>query len=413
MTTRRIGLSLGADICWPICFEEIIAALDLRIPDGDDHVRFDVERVTIEPFSLRQPVHYDIVLDRLTYWYDMSREWIKKAVIMNDVYVLNNPWSVQSMEKQTSYCAMMELGMPVPDTVLIPPKEYEDRPDLQETLTRYAKLFRLEDIGEKLGYPLFLKPYDGGGWVGVSKVDNDEELREAYEKSGKFVMHAQKGMLPYDAFVRCVGLGPQTRIVMYDPSAPLHERYQPETDLVAAGMITADDAQLIRDTTLTINAFFGWDFNSCELILKDGVWHPFDFANPCPDSQITSLNVHFPWMVLAKIRWTLFCAATKRPMRRTLDWAPFYDIAEQDLPYREKLALYSAIARERLDVEGFEAWCEKHLPHLDEVARDFFGSPRAKDAVRMKVQALFPEHEHDEFTELFWSKIQQWREVTV
>jgi hypothetical protein len=412
-TTRRIGLSLGADICWPICFEEIVAALDLEIPVDGERIRFEIDRITIEPFDLNQEVNYDVVLDRLTYWYDMSREWIKKAVVMNDVYVLNNPWSVQCNEKHTSYCAMMRLGMPVPATVLIPPKEYDDRVDLQETLRRYAKLFKLEDIGKQIGYPSFMKPYDGGGWVGVSKLENDDDLRDAYEKSGKFVMHAQKGLVPFDAFVRCVGLGPQTRIISYDPGAPLHERYQSQTDLVAAGLISEDDAQLIRDTTLTINTFFGWDFNSCELILKDGVWHPFDFANPCPDSQVTSLHVHFPWMVLAKIRWSLFCAATKRPMRQNLDWTPYYEIAGQDLPYREKLSAYAAIARERMDTDGFEEFCDTHLSNLDDVARDFFGTDRAKDAVRMKVQALFPEEEHDEFTELFWGKIQEWRGVTV
>ncbi|MCA8956979.1 MAG: hypothetical protein KDC87_12955, partial [Planctomycetes bacterium] len=93
---RKIGLSLGADICWPICYEEILAKLDLELPIGRDKIRFEVERVTIEPFDLRQPVKYDLVIDRLTHWFKSSREWIKKAVLMNDVYVFNNPWSVQS-----------------------------------------------------------------------------------------------------------------------------------------------------------------------------------------------------------------------------------------------------------------------------------------------------------------------------
>ena len=411
-TTRRIGLSLGADICWPICFEEIVAKLDLTLPIRGENVRFEVERVTIEPFDLAQEVEYDVILDRLTFWYDVSREWIKKAVVMNGTYVLNNPWSIQSNGKHTSYCAMMRLGMPIPKTLLIPPKKYVDRPDLQVTLERYARLFRLEDIGKAIGYPLFMKPYDGGGWVGVSKVDNDEELRAAYESSGTFVMHAQQGLVPYDAFVRCIGLGPQLKIVKYDPSAPLHERYQSELDLVAAGTLTPEDRRLIEDTTLTINSFFGWDFNSCELILKDGVWHPIDFANPCPDSQVTSLHIHFPWIVLAKIRWALYCAATKRPVYPTLDWGPYFEVAARSAPYPEKLEAYADIARRRLEVDSFEEFCATHLGDLDEVAREFFGSARAKDAVRMKVQALFPEHEWDEFTEHFWSRIQQWRAAT-
>ena len=170
--TRRIGLSLGADICWPLCYEGILRDLKLAIPVGGDTVKFAVERVSIEPFDLRQPVQYDVILDRLTHWYHTSREWLKKAVVMNGLYVLNNPWSLQSMEKHTTYCAMMRLGLPVPETWLVPPKEYEQVPDLQPTLERYAQLFDLGVVGKTLGYPMYMKPYDGGAWRGVSRIED-------------------------------------------------------------------------------------------------------------------------------------------------------------------------------------------------------------------------------------------------
>ena len=403
--TRRIGLSLGADICWPICYEEILRKLDLAIPVGRDTVRFDVERVTIEPFSLRQPVRYDLVIDRLTHWYHTSREWIKKAVLVDDLYVFNNPWSVQSMEKHTSYCAMIRLGMPIPDTWMIPPKDYELKPDLRPTLERYARLFDLGSIGEKLTFPLYMKPYDGGGWIGVSRIENEAMLRTAYEQSGRSVMHLQKSVEPFDLFVRCIGLGPQTRIIRYDPSAPLHERYTPDADF-----LPAEEDSLIRDITLTINSFFGWDFNSCETLRCGDQWVPIDFANPCPDSQVTSLHRHFPWIVLANLRWSIFCAATRRPMRKTLDWDPFYAIAARDLPYREKIAQYASLARERFDAERFEEFCERHLGHLDQVSWDFFGTDAALEAVRKKVEALFPANEVEPFTQLFWKRIQEWRQ---
>ncbi len=149
--TRHIGLSLGADICWPLCFEHIIKRLDLRIPHGGDTVRFEVERVTIEPFDLRQPVKYDLVVDRLTHWFHTSREWIKKGILMDDLYVFNNPWSIQANEKHTSYCAMMKLGMPIPETWMIPPKGYIPAPDVKPTLQRYAKLFDLGKVGDTIG----------------------------------------------------------------------------------------------------------------------------------------------------------------------------------------------------------------------------------------------------------------------
>jgi hypothetical protein len=394
---RKIGLSLGADICWPICYEQIVGKLGLDV---------EVERVTIEPFDLRQPCSYDVVIDRLTHWYHPSREWIKKAVLMDGLYVFNNPWSLQANEKQTTYCAMMHLGMPIPNTWLVPPRSYEPTPDLQRTLTSYAKLFDLSALGKAVGYPLFMKPYDGGGWKGVSRIDDEQTLKAGYDSSGKLVMHLQKAVDPYDSFVRCIGLGPQTRLVKYDASAPLHDRYT-----MAKDFVSSEEAQLLRDTTLTINAFFGWDFNSCESLrgAKDGVWYPIDFANACPDSQVTSLHYHFPWLVIANIRWSMFCAMTQRPMRKTLDWEPFYAVAKQELPYREKLRAYAKIAEDRFDTARFEEFCAKHLSNLDAIAHEFFGTPVARDAVRQKVTALFPASEIEAFTELFWNRIQAWR----
>ena len=404
--TRRIGLSLGADICWPICYEGLFKELDLTIPDGNDTITFEVERVDIEPFDLQQSCKYDVVIDRLTHWYYTSREWIKKAILVDDLYVFNNPWTLQSMEKLTTYCAMMRLGFPVPKTWLLPPKSYAESPDLQSTLKRYAKLFDLGDIGDQVGYPSFMKPYDGGGWVGVSAIKDRNALVDAYNKSGTQVMHLQKGVVPFEGFVRCVGLGPQWRCVNYDPDAPLHDRYRMDVDF-----LSAEDEQRLTDMTMVINAFFGWDFNSCESLLSNGVWHPIDFANACPDSQVTSLHFHFPWLIKANLRWSIFCAATKRNLSTNLNWREYYDIADEDKPFEDKLADYVRIARRRFDTDRFEEFCDKHLGHLDEVAHNYFSTEPVRDAIKEKVEALYPAHEQDDFTELFWNRIQHWRQL--
>ncbi|MEZ5812633.1 MAG: hypothetical protein R3D45_14575 [Rhizobiaceae bacterium] len=403
--TARIGLSLGADICWPICYEGLLERLDPQIKRGRDTIRIDCERVTIEPFDLRQPVRYDVVIDRLTHWYSVSREWIKKAIVLNDLYVYNNPWSLQSNEKHTSYAAMMRLGLAIPETWMLPPKAYDPSEDLDATLKKYARLFSLDDIGEEIGYPFFMKPYHGGGWKGVSKIDNATDLHRAYDASGTEVMNLQKAVLPYERFVRCVGLGPQFRKVNYDPSAPLHDRYRMETDF-----LDSEDAKTLENTTATINTFFGWDFNSCEALLQNGTWYPIDFANACPDSQVTSLHYHFPWLIKANLRWSIFCAATGRRMHKNMDWEPFMKIADSDRNQEEKLTAYAALAHKRFDTERFRDFCRRHLAHLDELSYEFFGSEIMRDAIWQKVSALFPAHEIDEFTELFWSRIQDWRE---
>ncbi len=404
--TRHIGLSLGADICWPKCYEQILEILDPVIPWKGHDIRLQVERVTMEPYDLAQPCKYDVVLDRLTHWLPTTREWLKKAILMDEVYVLNNPWSIQSMEKHTTYAAMMHLGMPVPRTWMVPPKSYEDHPDLRRTLHNYAKLFDLGAVGEEIGYPLFMKPYDGGGWRGVSLIKNEKQLRQRYEESGAQVMHLQEAILPHEDFVRCLGIGPQTRLIRYDPNAPLHDRYT-----MAVDFVDDDEARLLRDTTLTINSFFAFEFNSCEALKSEGVWHPIDFANACPDSQVTSLHYHFPWLVLANLRWSIYCAVTERPMQRTPDWKPFYEIAEQkDMPYEEKLRAYGAIAEKRFETERFQDFCDTHLKDLEEVAWEYFGSAPARQAFREKVQALYPPHEVEQFTELFWKRVQRWRQ---
>jgi hypothetical protein len=404
--TRRIGLSLGADICWPICYEALLNKLALAIPDGKDTLNFDVERVYIEPFDLRQPCKYDLVIDRLTHWYHMSREWIKKSILTDGLYVFNNPWSLQSMEKQTTYCAMMRLGFPVPDTWMIPPKSYTESADLQPTLKRYAKLFDLGAIGDRIGYPLYMKPYDGGAWVGVTAIENRDSLLQAYDDSGVRVMHLQKGVPNHDAFVRCIGLGPQWRCVNYDPSAPLHDRYQTDIDFLS----TQDESHL-ANMTMVINAFFGWDFNSCESLRSKGTWYPIDFANACPDSQVTSLHYHFPWLIKANVRWSVYCAAMKRRLNTDLNWQEYFRIADEENSFEEKLQNYVRIAKKRFDTDHFLDFCDRHLGHLDEVAFEFFGSDTVRDAIHQKVEALYPSHEIDEFTELFWNRIQDWRQL--
>ncbi len=369
--------------------------------------------MTIEPFDLRQPCRYDLVIDRLTHWYHTSREWIKKAILMDGLYVFNNPWSMQSMEKHTTYCAMMHLGMPIPETWMVPPKAYEPLPDLQPTLQSYARLFdlgarrqaaRLPDVHEAVRR----RRLEGR----QSRSTTRRRCAQRYDESGKLVMHLQEAVDPFDRFVRCIGLGPQTQHRQATTRrAPLHDRYT-----MAKDFVTDDEASILRDTTLTINAFFGWDFNSCEALHKDGAWYPIDFANPCPDSQVTSLHYHFPWLVMANIRWSVFCAATKRPMRRTLDWEPFYDDRG-----REGHAVPRAAARLRARSPSsasrparFEEFCARHLGHLDEVAYEFFatrggagrGAPEGRRAVPGRTRSRRSPSSSG-------SRIQAWREDVV
>lgn len=403
--SRKIGLSLGADICWPASYEEILKTLDLALPIGSDTVRFETERVTVEPYDLAYTPSYDLVIDRVTHWFHTSREWIKK-ISFDGVYVLNNPWAIQSMEKHTTYVAMMKLGFPIPETWMIPPKDYETGGDWDVTVRRYNRLFDLGNVGEAVGFPAFLKPYDGGGWVGVTRVADDKQLRAAYDRSGKRVQHLQAAVKDWDLFIRAIGMGPQVNVVKYDPDQPLHDRYR-----VEFGFVSGEEWKRATKICRTINAFFGWDFNSCEMLRANGVLHPIDYANACPDSQVTSLHFHFPWLVKALLRWTIFNAATRRRKRLTLEWEKYFEVRDPELSFDEQLDRYDAIARDYFDTDRFEEFDAKHLADLDAVALEFFGTQRFHDIVTEKTAALFPKHEVQQFSDHFFGMVQFWRKT--
>ena len=124
-TEHLLGLLLGTEEDWPRAFEELVRRLGPVRHGGHEHT-LRTERITIEPFDLRATPSYDLVIDRLAYWYYVPREWLKKVALMDDVYLLNSPFTFQSMEKHAAYCAMIRLGLKVPDTWLVPYKNPVD-----------------------------------------------------------------------------------------------------------------------------------------------------------------------------------------------------------------------------------------------------------------------------------------------
>ena len=188
---HRLGLLLGTENDWPSVFEGLVRRLG-PVTDGSGTAHsYDVDRITIEPFDLRDHPSYDLVIDRLAYWYYHPREWLKKVALMDDVYLLNSPFTFQAIEKHAAYCALIRLGLKVPETVLVPYKNPIDHAKYAYTAERYNRPFDLDAVAEKVGYPLFMKPFNGGAWVGVTKITTPEELHEGYDASGERLMHLQ------------------------------------------------------------------------------------------------------------------------------------------------------------------------------------------------------------------------------
>jgi hypothetical protein len=398
-----IGLLLGTEDDWPTAFEELVRRLGtVAGPDGAHD--FDVERVTIEPFSLRQPARHALVIDRLAYWYYHPREWLKKVAVMDDVYLLNSPYTFQSMEKHAAYCAMIRLGLKVPETVLVPYKYPLDDSKYAYTAARYNQPFDLDAIAEQLGYPLFMKPFDGGGWRGVSMVRDQQGLHDAYDASGEMLMHLQAAVQGYDVFARSLSIGPETMVMKFDPEQPMHARYTVDHSFLPAG--PGDEIVTIGRT---VNAFFRWEFNSCETLVRGGDVFPIDYANACPDVALTSLHYYFPWAMKALVRWSVFCTVTGRKARIFSDPDPWFEIADDPtVPYDEKLAGYRRLADDYFEAERYAEFCATRMAGFDEAVLEYVESGDFDRLLVDTVRGTFPPHEHDHFVPHYRGLLGAW-----
>ena len=403
-TEHLIGMLLGTEEDWPRAFEELVRRLGaVRAADGTPHT-LRTERITIEPFNLCSSPRYDLVIDRLAYWYYHPREWLKKIALMDDVYLLNSPFTFQSMEKHAAYCAMLRLGLKVPETWLVPPKKPLDNARWAYTSARYNRSFDLDAIAEQIGYPLFMKPFDGGAWVGVSRVTGPEALHQAYDESGERLMHLQASIEDYDAFARSLTIGAETMVMRFRPELPMHDRYAVQHDFLSPGA----GLEVLAISRL-INAFFRWEFNSCESLVRGGDVHPIDYANACPDIAITSLHYYFPWAISALLKWSAFCAVTERRPRLDTDTRRYFDIADRDeLSYADKLAEYGKLADEYFEAERYRDFCATSLASVDDIVRDWVASPDFDALLVDTVRTTYPVAEHDQFIDHFRGLLALW-----
>ncbi|MDQ1628077.1 MAG: hypothetical protein QOI54_1821 [Actinomycetota bacterium] len=401
---HTLGLLLGTENDWPSVFEALVRRLG-AVTDGSARVHhYDVERLTIEPFDLRDQPSYDLVIDRLAYWYYVPREWLKKVALMDGTYLLNSPFTFQAMEKHAAYCAMMRLGLKVPDTVLVPYKNPVEHTKYAYTAERYNRPFDLEAVAARVGYPLFMKPYDGGAWRGVSRIRNADELNRAYDESGEMLMHLQASVEGYDVFARSLSIGAETMVMKFDPDQPMHARYS-----VDHHFLSPEVGAEVTTIGRLVNAFFRWEFNSCETLVKDGNVHPIDYANACPDVAITSLHYYFPWAMKTLVKWSVFATASGRTATPHIDPTPWFTVADRpDLSYEEKLVAYRELADTYFETERYHDFCASRLPDVDKVVLEYIESGDFDRVLVETVTTTFPTHEHEQYVAHFRGLLALW-----
>ncbi|MET0238089.1 MAG: hypothetical protein ABW224_25845 [Kibdelosporangium sp.] len=401
-TEHLLGLLLGTEEDWPRAFEELVRRLGPVRSAGTEHT-LQTERITIEPFDLRAKPRYDLVIDRLAYWYYVPREWLKKIALMDDVYLLNSPFTFQSMEKHAAYCAMMRLGLKVPTTWLVPYKNPVDHAKYAYTAAKYNQPFDLGAVAGEVGYPLFMKPYDGGAWRGVSRIADPAALNSAYDSSGEMLMHLQASIENYDSFARSLTIGPDTMVMRFQPEKPMHERYA-----VQHGFLSEQAGTEVVTISRLINAFFRWEFNSCESLVVGEEIYPIDYANACPDISITSLHYYFPWAIGSLLKWSVFCAVTGRRAQLDLDTRRYFEVADSRMSYEDKLAEYLKLADDYFDTARYHEFCATSLSNVDNMVRDWVSSPDFDALLVETVRSTYPPAEHDRFVAHFRGLIGLW-----
>ncbi len=349
-------------------------------------------RIICRPYdTLEAKSTCDVIINRGAHWNPHHNSFF--AIVMHYVYLLNDMISFKAIDKNTGYGQMFELGMKIPATWAIPPK---DNTELRKSKTidpdlvfNEYELFSLQEIGEAVGFPAFLKPQDGGGWIGVVKVDDQAALQKAYDESGEKPMNLQKA-IDYRQFVRTVGVGPQMMPMHYNASAEYpHDRYMWNAhQAVAFNWLSPEEHWEVSALCKIINAFYGWDHNSCEaLIGKDDSIYPIDFCNAYPDSMLPSLHFYFPDLVKAMVKWLIYVAVTDKKKRIDFayHWPRFFEIkekaAKEGWSYTEKLKAYEKIADEHFETEKFHEFYAKNYPDFDQKALEYFESDAFVDTV--------------------------------
>jgi glutathione synthase/RimK-type ligase-like ATP-grasp enzyme len=307
---KKIGILHGKESSFP---EAFVARINDKNIKG-----VQAEPVLVDELMQGTPTPYAVMIDRISQDVPFYRAYLKNAAL-NGTAVLNNPFWWSADEKFFNNCLSTKVGLPVPKTVLLPSKEMP--PDTTGQSFRNMKYpLDWEKMIDYLGgFPLYMKPHSGGGWKNVYKVHNFDEFFTAYHETGSLVMLLQEA-IDFDAYFRCYCLGGKyVRIMDYEPRNPHHLRYVADFNHVTK----AQRAQM-HELVLLINSALGYDFNTIEFAIRDGVPYAIDFCNPAPDADINSVGeANFEWVVESAANMAIEKALTHQQGGNNLTWGTF------------------------------------------------------------------------------------------
>ena len=305
---KKIGILHGQERTFPQAFVERVNSKNIE--------GIIAEPVHIDKVMQGEPTEYAVIFDRISQDIPFYRAYLKNAALCGTA-VINNPFWWSADEKFFNNCLATKIGVPVPKTVILPSRDLPaDTSD--NSFANLAYPLDWDAIFSYTGFPTYMKPFSGGGWKNVYKLNSVEEFFDKHAETGELVMLLQEEIV-FTEYYRCYCIGGKyVRIMPYEPRNPHHLRY------VADFSPTPEKLKEMEEIVLRINKYLGYDFNTVELALRDGVPYAIDFCNPAPDADRNSVGEeNFAWVVETAANYAIEKALAHVDGADNLTWGEY------------------------------------------------------------------------------------------
>ncbi len=274
------------------------------------------EPVRIEKVVQGEPAGYAVILDRISHDVPFYRAYLKNAALCGTA-VINNPFWWSADEKFFNNCLATKIGVPVPKTIILPSRDLPaDTTD--QSFSNLSYPLDWEFIFRYIGFPAYMKPFAGGGWKNVYRLQSPEDFYQKHGETGQLVMLLQEEIV-FDEYYRCYCIGCQhVHIMPYEPRNPHHLRYTSDFHP------SAERLKQMEEIVLLINRYLGYDFNTVELAVRDGIPYAIDFCNPAPDAERAGVGENnFEWVVETAANYAIERALSWQEGRDNLNWGEY------------------------------------------------------------------------------------------
>jgi glutathione synthase/RimK-type ligase-like ATP-grasp enzyme len=308
MALKKIGILYGRERSFPSAFIEKI--------NSKNEKDILAEAVTIDKVIQGQATEYAVIIDRISQDVPFYRAYLKNAALTGTA-VINNPFWWSADEKFFNNCLATKIDVAVPKTVILPSKELPDD-TIDESFANLAYPLDWNHIFNYVGFPAYMKPFAGGGWKNVYRLENSADFFDKYDETQQLVMLLQEEIV-FEEYYRCYCIGGKyVRIMSYEPRNPHHLRYAANFNPSSAKL------KLMEEVVLRINQYLGYDFNTVELAFRNGVPYAIDFCNPAPDADLKSVGQeNFDWVVETAATYAIERAKEQKADKDNLTWGEY------------------------------------------------------------------------------------------